>query len=72
MNFDAPFRIANPLATPPPSAHTSEALDATLKAYMDDLNLMLACMGDTDSGMLPYNSTEYQTAGGPVSTFHLR
>jgi hypothetical protein len=72
MNFDAPFRIANPLATPPPSVHTSEDLDATLKAYMDDLNLMLACMEDSDSGTLPHNSTEYQTAGGSVSTFHRR
>jgi hypothetical protein len=68
MNFDPPFRIANPLATPPPNTNTSEELDATLQAYMDDLNLMLACMGDSDSGTLPYNSTEYQT----VSTFHLR
>jgi hypothetical protein len=41
MKFDASFRIANPRATSLPIAHTSEDLDVTLKAYMDDLNFML-------------------------------
>ena len=72
MNFDAPFRIADPLATSPPSAHTSEKLDAALQAYMDDLDLMLACMEGSDGGTLPHNSTDYRHDGGPVSTFHLR
>lgn len=70
-NFDASFRIANPRATSPPSAHPPEDLDATLRAYMDDLNCLLACMEDSDSGTLPHNwnSTEYQHDGSPVSTF---
>ena len=72
MTFDAPCRIANPRATSPPSAYTSEKLDATLQAYMDDLDLMLACMEGSDGGTLPHNSTEYQPDGCPVSTFHLR
>jgi hypothetical protein len=72
MSFNTSFGIANPRASPPLTAPTSEQVDLSTQAIMDDINFMLACLEGSflyDSGTLPQNSTGFQSAGGPVSTF---